>query len=116
MIKIGDHVRFKQSGIYTCIECNNHYDDTDGDLDERMCNHCIDKLDEEEAAARYRKNTSNNEKVMDKIESRMNIGNIRFKREMPIDGTYGIKESLEECLDLAIYLAAKLVEIDERSK
>jgi|TARA_Y100001951_G_C11198357_1_gene215640 hypothetical protein len=58
----------------------------------------------------------NNEKVVEKIKHRINIGNVTFRREMPIDGTYGLQESLEECLDLAIYLAAKLVEIDEKSK
>ena len=26
---------------YTCIECENLYDDTDGDTDERMCNKCL---------------------------------------------------------------------------
>ena len=25
---------------YTCIECENLYDDTDGDTDERLCNKC----------------------------------------------------------------------------
>ena len=28
---------------YTCIECEHSYDDRDGDLDERMCNECLDK-------------------------------------------------------------------------
>ena len=27
---------------YTCIECSHSYDDRDGDLDERMCNECLD--------------------------------------------------------------------------
>jgi len=26
---------------YTCIECENLYDDTDGDTDERMCIKCL---------------------------------------------------------------------------
>jgi len=29
---------------YTCIECEWHYDDSDGDTEERMCNKCIDKI------------------------------------------------------------------------
>jgi hypothetical protein len=29
---------------YTCIECENLYDDTDGDTDERMCNECLDSI------------------------------------------------------------------------
>ena len=28
---------------YTCIECENLYDDTDGDTDERMCNKCLNE-------------------------------------------------------------------------
>jgi len=28
---------------YTCIECENLYDDTDGDTDEKMCNECLNK-------------------------------------------------------------------------
>ena len=27
---------------YTCIECENLYNDSDGDTDERMCNKCLD--------------------------------------------------------------------------
>ena len=26
---------------WTCIECENLYDDNDGDTDERMCNKCL---------------------------------------------------------------------------
>jgi hypothetical protein len=26
---------------WTCIECENLYDDSDGDTDERMCNKCL---------------------------------------------------------------------------
>jgi len=29
---------------WTCIECENLYDDTDGDTDERMCNKCLDRI------------------------------------------------------------------------
>jgi len=30
---------------YTCIECENLYDDSDGDTDESMmCNKCLDKI------------------------------------------------------------------------
>lgn len=57
-----------------------------------------------------------NAKVLKKITDRLELGNTTFKREIPIDGTYGMVESLEECLDLSIYLAAKLVELEEREK
>ena len=36
---------------YTCIECEHSYDDRDGDLDERMCNECIDTIYEQEKKA-----------------------------------------------------------------
>ena len=29
---------------WTCIECENLYDNTDGDTDERMCNKCLDRI------------------------------------------------------------------------
>ena len=29
---------------YTCIECENLYDDIDGDIEKRMCNKCINKI------------------------------------------------------------------------
>jgi len=29
---------------YTCIECENLYDDSDGDTDERMCRECLDRI------------------------------------------------------------------------
>ena len=57
-----------------------------------------------------------NAKVLKKITDRLELGNITFKREIPIDGTYGMVESLEECLDLSIYLAAKLVELEEHEQ
>ena len=56
-----------------------------------------------------------NLKVLQKIQSRLELGNTTFNREIPIDGTYGLIESLEECLDLAIYLAAKIVELEEKN-
>jgi DNA-directed RNA polymerase subunit RPC12/RpoP len=31
---------------YTCIECEELYDDTDGDTDERMCNKCLNKVED----------------------------------------------------------------------
>ncbi len=29
---------------YTCIECENLYDNKDGDTDERMCRKCLDRI------------------------------------------------------------------------
>lgn len=38
---------------YTCIECEGLYDYRDGDLNERMCNRCIEKIENE---SDYKKN------------------------------------------------------------
>ena len=33
---------------YTCIECENLYDNKDGDTDERMCRKCLDRIYDED--------------------------------------------------------------------
>lgn len=57
---------------------------------------------------------SSNERIVRLIKSRIELGNKRFKRDMPVDGTYGMIESLEECLDLSLYLAAKIIELRDK--
>ena len=57
---------------------------------------------------------SSNERIVRLIKSRIELGNKRFKRDMPVDGTYGMIESLEECLDLSLYLAAKIIELMDK--
>jgi len=37
---------------WTCIECEFPYDDDDGDVEERMCNKCIDKIYDESLDAK----------------------------------------------------------------
>ena len=32
--------------MFTCIECEQHYDHLTGDLDERMCHECLDGEDD----------------------------------------------------------------------
>ena len=54
---------------------------------------------------------SNNASVMALIRKRLNQGNRKFGREMPIDGTYRLQDALEEALDLSIYLSAKILEL-----
>ncbi len=34
--------------MFTCIECEHHYDHLTGDVNERMCYECIDKEEEDE--------------------------------------------------------------------
>ena len=57
---------------------------------------------------------SSNERIVRLIKSRIELVNKRFKRDMPVDGTYGMIESLEECLDLSLYLAAKIIELRDK--
>ena len=57
---------------------------------------------------------SSNERIVRLIKSRIELGNKRFKRDMPVDGTYGMIDSLEECLDLSLYLAAKIIELRDK--
>ena len=33
---------------FTCIECSELYDSSDGDLDERMCNVCLNTIHEQQ--------------------------------------------------------------------
>ena len=32
--------------MWTCIECEHEYDESTGDVDERMCNECLDDDDD----------------------------------------------------------------------
>jgi len=58
-------MRKKMAEYWTCIECEGLFNDTDGDLDERMCNECFDKIHFEEL-----KRGSNDtvKSVMDKVD------------------------------------------------
>ena len=56
---------------YTCIECEHLYDASDGDLNERMCNICIDKIhaeDLERVDKRVKSTMSNVDKVIDWVK------------------------------------------------
>mgnify|MGYP003653729018 FL=1 len=33
--------------MWTCSECENNYDENTGDVDERICNDCMEREDEE---------------------------------------------------------------------
>ena len=55
-----------------------------------------------------------NEKILDKIKSRLEIGAKKYGEELNIeDGREWIQESIEEILDTCVYLAAKLLQIQE---
>ena len=56
-----------------------------------------------------------NIKILDLIEERLLIGERKYGNENVIDdGRDFIQEALEEALDCAVYLAAKLIEIKNK--
>ena len=58
-----------------------------------------------------------NIKILDLIEERLLIGERKYGNENVInDGRDFIQEALEEALDCAVYLAAKLIEIKNKKK
>ena len=58
-----------------------------------------------------------NIKILDLIEERLLIGERKYGNENVIDdGRDFIQEALEEALDCAVYLAAKLIEIENKRK
>ena len=55
--------------------------------------------------------------ILDLIEERLLIGERKYGNENVIDdGRDFIQEALEEALDCAVYLAAKLIEIKKRKE
>ena len=58
-----------------------------------------------------------NTKILDLIEERLIIGERKYGSENVInDGRDFIQEALEEALDCAVYLAAKLIELKNKRK
>ena len=58
-----------------------------------------------------------NIKILDLIEERLIIGERKYGSENVInDGRDFIQEALEEALDCAVYLAAKLIELKNKRK
>ena len=56
-----------------------------------------------------------NIKILDLIEERLVIGERKYGNENVIDdGRDFIQEALEEALDCAVYLAARLIEIKKK--
>ena len=55
-----------------------------------------------------------NKKILKLIEQRLNKGEQKYGHENVLsDGRDFLKESLEEALDCAVYLSARLIELDE---
>ena len=58
-----------------------------------------------------------NKKILKLIEERLLIGEKKYGHQNVVnDGRDFVKESLEEALDCSVYLAARLLEIDEKEK
>ena len=58
-----------------------------------------------------------NMEILDLIEERLIIGERKYGNENVInDGRDFVQEALEEALDCAVYLAAKLIEIKNKRK
>ena len=58
-----------------------------------------------------------NIEILDLIEERLLIGERKYGNENVIDdGRDFVQEALEEALDCAVYLAAKLIEIKKRKE
>ena len=58
-----------------------------------------------------------NIEILDLIEERLLIGERKYGNENVVnDGRDFVQEALEEALDCAVYLAAKLIEIKNKRK
>ena len=58
-----------------------------------------------------------NIEILDLIEERLLVGERKYGNENVInDGRDFIQEALEEALDCSVYLAARLLELDEEEK
>ena len=58
-----------------------------------------------------------NDKVLALLRSRLDLGQSKYGQDIPIQGENGrnnLKESIEESADLAVYLAATLLELDNK--
>ena len=58
-----------------------------------------------------------NKKILKLIEQRLLIGEKKYGHQnITNDGRDFLKESLEEALDCSVYLAARLLELDEKKE
>ena len=68
-----------------------------------------DQIKELESKLKNRKK-GNNSQLIHLLSKRMEIGNMTFGKQMPLDGTYSLKDALEEALDLSIYVGGGVLE------
>lgn len=60
---------------------------------------------------------TSNDRVLAMIRERLNLGQERYKQDIPLNGEGGrdnFKESIEEALDMSIYLTATLLEQSDK--
>lgn len=56
---------------------------------------------------------SSNDKVLELFKSRLELGQYKYKQDIPLNGEGGrdnLKESLDEVLDLSVYITASILE------
>ena len=59
----------------------------------------------------------NNDKILSLIKQRLLVGAKKYGEQVPINGSRdNLKESIEELLDLSVYLSAVVLELHERYK
>ena len=60
---------------------------------------------------------TNNAKIMLNVYQQLKKGGMSYKKDVPLDGSRNhIKDALEESIDLAVYVSARLIEINEEEK
>ena len=131
---------------YTCIECENLYDERDGDTDERICNNCSCQIYKEQRNPNIQRSSTvhypdwdkknkeyvippkerkrmklkkNEDAVMTLIYNRLELGRGRYGGDIPINGEKrrdNLKEAIEEAADLSIYLTSLLLEEEAHLK
>ncbi len=60
---------------------------------------------------------SPNESILDLLSERLHYGAIEHGEEVPLDGTRDhLQDAIEEALDMIVYLAAMLIELQNKTK
>jgi len=59
---------------------------------------------------------SNNKRILDFLRQRLEMGNKKFKREMPIGNYNGVRETKEEIIDSLAYMISDLLDLEDREE
>tara|TARA_R110000824_G_scaffold2912_5_gene13245 strand:- start:25 stop:327 length:303 start_codon:yes stop_codon:yes gene_type:complete len=83
---------------------------TDYKTKERLCTKCAFSNDKA-------KEKGVNKRIIKMIEQRLEVGKREYGSQIMVnDGRDWLDEALEEALDLAVYLSAKIIHIKEKEK